>query len=111
MAKVVEAVEAVRREIPSHANDSATEAERQALRRMDKAWQTGIASLSRANADKAAARLLRIRRKAAPEAAKTSASRHPGQGGANGGPGARIKDAGNAKNFVRGDAPDSVHDA
>jgi len=46
VAKIAAAVETVRREIPAHIKDSATATERQALKRMDVAWQAGVASLS-----------------------------------------------------------------
>ena len=47
LAKIVDAVETVRHEIPAHINDSATKPERAALARMDAQWQAGIASLTR----------------------------------------------------------------
>jgi serine/threonine-protein kinase HipA len=49
IAKMVDAVETVRQEIPSHIADTATGAERQALRRMDGIWQAGVAGLTAKN--------------------------------------------------------------
>jgi len=46
LAKIIDAVQTVRNEIPAHIADTATQPARDALARMTAAWQTGIASLS-----------------------------------------------------------------